>query len=767
MVSKYVYICIYGERMVVENIINGGKTVLNLTRELLADKENMKVGYPTTNYNLPIIYGLLGKKIENIEQLKELINSLEISEDATLDNALDTGVKTLICAEAIEAVKYAENEKPYDAPYVGFIPDEVIRDLGVPLVEGKIPAILVVIGKVGDKEKLKKLIEDIQKRNILGLFIGDIVKEMEESGIEYGLDKLLVPVGDTITSAVHAANLAVRVPLIYGGIEPGKTEKIIEYITNRVPAIVVAVGPVDDITLAAGAGCIKAGVPVITNNPVPEIKGALESSDIENIVDNALKMKGVEVKVAEFEIPVSVGPMNEGERVRGPDMQVELAGPKSYGCEIVLVKEEDVKDGVEVIGKDIDEMEEGSRTPFAIVVEVNGDGLEEDIEGVLERRVHEFLNYIEGIMHLNQRDQVWIRINKDSYNKGLRLKHVGEVVRALFKEHFPIIKNCNVKLITEPEMVKEIVEMARDRYKKRDAKARELSEEDVDVFYGCVMCQSFAPTHVCIITPDRTSLCGSISYFDARAAAKIDPEGPIFEVPKGNCIDEKLGIYEGANEVVFEKSGGAIEEFALHSAMVKPCTSCGCFEAIVFYIPEVNGFGVVHRHFKGETPYGIPFSAIAGQCSGGKQVEGFVGIAIEYMRSPKFLKGDGGWNKIVWLPEELKEKINDAIPEELRDKIATEKDVSNTEELAKFLKEKNHPIINEIEEENNIVEDEVKEEKTTHEGSSGESNISVPTMTLPAGFGGLPPNVKIVLKNVVIEAKELIITRENLEKPKK
>ncbi len=763
--------------MVVENIINGGKTVLNMTKDLLSKKENMKIGYPTTNYNLPIIYGLLGKKIENIEQLKELINSLEIVEEPTLDNALDAGVKTLLCAEAIEAVKYAENnnENPYDAPYVGFIPDEVLRDLGVPLVEGKIPAILVVIGKVGDTEKLKKLIEDIQKRNILGLFIGDIVKEMEEAGIEFGLDKLLVPVGDGITSAIHAANLAIRAPLIYGGIEPGKTEEIIEYITNRVPAIVVALGPVDDITLAAGAGCIKAGVPVITNNPVPEIKGALESSDIDDIIENALKMKGIEVKVAEFDVPVSVGAMNEGERVRGPDMQVELAGPKSYGCEIVLVKDE-VNDGVEVIGKDIDEMEEGSRTPFAIVVEVNGKGLEEDIEGVLERRVHEFLNYIEGVMHLNQRDQVWIRINKDSYNKGLRLKHIGEIVKGLFKEHFPIIENCNVKLITEPEKVKEVIEMAQSRYKERDARARALSEEDVDIFYGCVMCQSFAPTHVCVITPDRTSLCGSISYFDARAAAKMDPEGPIFEVPKGECLDENLGIYEGVNKVAQEKSGGAVEEFALHSAMEKPCTSCGCFEAIVFYIPDVDGFGVVHRHFKGETPYGLPFSAIAGQCSGGKQVEGFVGIAIEYMRSPKFLQGDGGWNKIVWLPEELKEKINDVIPEELRDKIATEKDVSNTEELAKFLKEKNHPItkitsvgMDESETEETGTNTDGKLEKLENGAGDSKSEIKVPTVSLPSGFGGLPPNMKIVLKNVVIKAEELIITRDMLKtnaKPK-
>ncbi|EHP84376.1 acetyl-CoA decarbonylase/synthase complex subunit alpha/beta [Methanotorris formicicus] len=728
--------------MVVENIIEGAKKVLNLTKDALKDVENREVGYKGTNYNLPLIYGLLGKKIKDINELRELINSLEIKDDKTLENALDAGVVTLLCAEALEALKYATEETPYKEPYVGFIPDETLRGLGVPLVEGKIPAILVVIGKVGDEEKLRKLIDDIRKRNILALFVGEIVKEMDEAGIEYGLDKLLVPLGDGITSAVHAANLAIRAPLIFGGIEPGKAEEIIDYITNRVPGVVVALGDVDDITLAAGAGCIKAGVPVITNNPVPVIEGALESSDIENIVENALKMKGVEVKVAEFDIPVSVGPMNEGERVRGPDMQVELAGPKSYGCELVVVKD-DVEDGIEVIGKELDEIDEGSRNPFAIVVEVNGKGLEKDIEGVLERRVHEFLNYIEGVMHLNQRDQVWVRINKNSFNKGLRLKHIAEVVKALFKEHFPIIEKCKVKIITDEEKVKEILEEARKIYADRDARARELSEEDVDVFYGCVMCQSFAPTHVCIITPDRPSLCGSISYFDARAAAKIDPEGPIFEVPKGELLDEKLGIYSGVNEVVESRSQGSVKEVAMHSALTSPCTSCGCFEAIAFYIPEVDGFGVVDRNFKGETPFGLPFSSLAGQCSGGKQVPGFVGIAIEYMRSPKFLQGDGGWQRVVWLPKELKEKVKDAIPEDLYDKIATEEDVSNTEELAKFLEEKGHPVMKKVEE---TEEEKIEESKEVKEEEKGiEIGETILDIAKERGIQIIMKNVKIVI----------------------
>jgi len=738
--------------MLIESIISGSKKVLETTKDILKDKEdNIKVGYPGTNYNLPIIYGLLGRKIESVKDLKELINSLEIKEEPTLENALEDGVITLICAEAIESLKYALEKEPYKPPYTGFIPDEVLRDLGVPLVEGKIPAILVVVGKVGDREKLKKLIEDIQKRNILGLFIGEIVEEMISLGIEFGLDKLLVPVGKDITSAIHAANLAIRAPLIYGGIEPGKSEEIVEYIKNRVPAIVVALGPLDDIALAVGGGCIKAGVPVITDNEVPEIKGTLESSDIENIVENALKMKGIEVKVAEYDVPVSVGPMNEGERIRKPDMYVELAGPKSYGCELVLIKK-DGEDGVEIVGEDIDSVEEGSTMPFAIVVEVAGEGLEEDIAGVLERRIHEFFNYIEGVMHLNQRDNVWIRISKDAFNKGLRLKHIGEVIRVLFKEHFPIIEKCHVKIITDPEKVKETVEMARGIYKKRDERARSLSEEDVDVFYGCIMCQSFAPTHVCIITPDRPSLCGSINYFDARAAAKMDPEGPIFAVEKGRCLDENLGIYEGVNNTVQNTSGGAIEEFALHSALVKPCTSCGCFEAIVFYIPEVDGFGVVHRHFKGETPYGMKFSAIAGQCSGGKQVEGFVGIAIEYMRSPKFLQGDGGWNKIVWLPAELKERVIDAIPEDLRDKIATEKDVSSIEELQKFLTERGHPVVKGKEKED-TSDDVVEERETTTE----EPIAPTPCGITVSPISLIPPNTKVVLKGIVLKAKEIVI----------
>ena len=161
---------------------------------------------------------------------------------------------------------------------------------------------------------------------------------------------------------------------------------------------------------------------------------------------------------------------------------------------------------------------------------------------------------------------------------------------------------------------------------------------------------------------------------------------------------------------------------------------------------------------------GIPFSTFAGQCSGGKQLPGFVGISIAYMKSPKFLQGDGGWERVVWLPKELKERVKDAIPPELYDKIATEEDVKTTDELIKFLKERGHPCAERIGAE--VVEEAVEEEEVEEEIEEVEG-IEVPTMTLPGTVAGLPPGIKIVLYNAVIKAEKIVIMKEEPEKKKK
>ena len=306
---------------------------------------------------------------------------------------------------------------------------------------------------------------------------------------------------------------------------------------------------------------------------------------------------------------------------------------------------------------------------------------------------------------------------------------------------------------TDPKLIEKPYEMAMQVYEKRDERARGLHDEDVDMFYGCVLCQSFAPTHACCITPDRTSLCGSINWFDARAAAKVDPKGPIFEVPPGECVNELAGEYTGVNEMIKKRSLGEIERIYLYSGMEFPHTSCGCFEAIDFYIPEVNGHGIVDRSFDSVAINGLPFSAMANQTGGGKQMPGFNGISIQYIMSPKFQQYDGGIQMVVWMNSAVKDRVAEFLPQDLVPKIATEKEVQDLNALKEWLKEVDHPVVKTWE----AMEMAEEEEEEEYEEEGAMIPMGTQAFTIP-GAGGVG-GFKIILKNCKIHAESIIIKK--------
>ncbi|MCW4026757.1 MAG: CO dehydrogenase/CO-methylating acetyl-CoA synthase complex subunit beta [Candidatus Bathyarchaeota archaeon] len=458
------------------------------------------------------------------------------------------------------------------------------------------------------------------------------------------------------------------------------------------------------------------------------------------------------------DVPVEVGIIYEGERIRWPDAYAEFGGPRvGEKFELVKVRSMDeVEDGkITVMGPDLEEIEKKSY-PFGICIEVAGEDVEEELEGVIERRIHEYCNFVEGLMHLNQRYDIWLRLSKRSFDKGLNsFTHVGKVLQRLFKSELPFIEKIQITFMTDPDEVKEKFKEAMETYESRDAKARGLKDEDVNAFYGCTLCQSFAPTHVCVITPQRYSNCGAISWFDGRAAARVDPKGPVYRIEKGECIDPAKGEFTGVNETVKMKSGGEITQVWLYTAFGYPHTSCGCFEGVAFYIPEVDGIGIVHRGFQEATPNGLPFSTLADSTAGGRQVDGFHGVSIEYLRSPKLLQADGGWDRIVWLPASVKERVKDFVPRELVDTIPTEEDVTSIEQLKTFLEEKGHPVV-----------EKWKAVEVAAEKVAEEERLEAPAESLPVTLPAMPISglaaggFKITLKNVKIHAEKVIIRKK-------
>jgi acetyl-CoA synthase len=328
--------------------------------------------------------------------------------------------------------------------------------------------------------------------------------------------------------------------------------------------------------------------------------------------------------------------------------------------------------------------------------------MQSDFEPILERQFHHLINYIQGIMHIGQRNIMWIRVGKAAVEKGFSFQHIGKVLHGKLHQEFgAILDKVQVKIYTELPKVEEVQQLAKSVYDERDRRLGDMTDETEDIFYSCTLCQSFAPSHVCVITPERVGMCGAYNWLDGKASFQINPTGPNQPIEKGECLDPELGVFTGINDFVKQASRGAVPEVCCYSLMNNPMTACGCFEAIAAMLPQCNGIMIVNRDSMGMTPSGMKFTTLAGMAGGGAQTPGFMGVSKHYITSRKFMMAEGGLKRLVWLPKALKEEIRDKLIDrckeegmpELYDMIATEENGTTEEEVLKFLKEKGHPAL--------------------------------------------------------------------------
>ena len=702
--------------MLIDRIFNGNDAVYGLTCQAVEEAiaqhgADKAVEFPHTAYCLPCYYAVTGVKVKTLGEMKEALGVIKslMTREHQLDDALMSGVATALCAEFIEVLKYLDGAEPYSEPYYGHLPDSIIRELGVPLVTGDIPGVAVIIGSAPTAQEGVDLVKSYQAQGILVTLVGGIIDQAQELGLKMGYNVRIVPLGKDITSVIHVVSVALRAALIFGNVTPGDAAALIKYTSERVPAFVNAFKPIDDVILAAGAGAIKLGFPVISNEDenITEVPGALIACP--NVADFnkvSLEARNIKIKITNIDIPVAFASAFEGEIIRRKDMQVEFDGSRVDCAELVQTRSMDeVEDHkITVVGPDVDEMELGSKNPIAYVVEVAGKRMQPDFEPVIERKFHNYINCIEGVYHTGQRDMQRIRIGKEAYNAGFRIRHTGEVLYTQVKNEFEaVVDKCQVTVYTDPaECTRIRHEVAIPVFDKRDARLENLTDETVDVYYSCILCQAFSPSHVCVVTPERLGLCGAVSWLDAKATNELDPNGPCQIITKERPIDENLGSYEDVDEAVQKFSQGALEHVTLYSIMQDPMTSCGCFECICGIEPFSNGVVIANREYAGMTPLGMTFSEMASMTGGGVQTPGFMGHGKHFISSKKFMKAEGGIERIVWMPKELKETVAERLNKTAKelygidnftDMIGDETNTTDPEELVAFLTEHNHPAL--------------------------------------------------------------------------
>jgi acetyl-CoA synthase len=735
---------------------------LMLQKALTEKGQETPVAFPNTAYYLPLINGMTGIEVETLGQLeavmqhaKQLLHPIPSKNKWTpyLGETLDSGMATLIAAETIEAIRFVYGLQPEPMPGFslaggtaftspdnggdgngadghlnGPIDDIQLRTWGIQLVDGRMPGFAAIVGAAKSNEVAVKIVRELQRRNILTFLSGNvngrsIIHQLAEEGVELGYDTYTVPFGTDTLSAIYALGFAVRSALTFGGLKGGMARDILLYNKNRVFAFVLALGEVDDLKYAAAAGAINFGFPVIADTVIPEILPTgvttyehvvsmpfheIEAKDdlerAERMVQKCIEIRGVKVKVADVPVPVPYGSAFEGEVVRKADMRIEFGGKHSRCFEYLqMVPLEDVVDGkVEVIGPSFEDIPEQGSMDVGIVVKVAGRQMQEDFEPVLERQIHYFINGASGIQHIGQRDIAWIRVSLAAADKGFDLEHFGKILHARYHSDFgAIVDKVEVAIYTEPEQMQSWLEIARESYDFRNKRLADLTDDSVEDFYSCTLCQSFAPNHVCVISPERLGLCGAYNWLDCKASFSINPTGPNQPIKLGKLVDFEKGYWTGTNDYAKVGSHGVVEEVAMYSIMENPMTACGCFECIVMLIPESNGVMVVSREDTSMTPAGMTFSTLAGIAGGGLQTPGVMGVGKFYLISPKFISSDGGFRRVVWMSSVLKETMADelrAVAEregdpDLINKIADERNATSVDELLAWMEENNHPAL--------------------------------------------------------------------------
>lgn len=726
-------------KIIAANVIAGAHKVHEKARtkyEKAVKKYGKKqeLAFPNTGYYLPVIYGILGFPVKTLGDAGLVLDRSEqlipppIREKhhlPYLGPVLDAGMASLFNYEIIEAIRYLEEpdfylpaEDPTDEKmWLGAADDIILRKRGVEFVDGTAPGFAAVVGSAPTKEIAAEIALELQKKNLYVFMAADyagtsFTQQLLDAGVQVGWPTRLVPFGPDISSAIFAVGFATRAALSFGGVQPGDFRNVLIYNKDRVFAFVLALGDVTDEWYAAAAGAINYGFPTIADTPIPQIlptgvctyEHVVSNIPHNEMVAKAIEVRGLKVTVTEVPVPVAYGPAFEGERIRGEDIYLEAGGGKTQAIELTLMKDmNEVEDGkIEVIGPDLKDIEPGSRLPLGILVEIAGRKMQTDFEPILERQIHHLINYAQGLMHIGQRDIAWVRIGKGAVEKGFGLSHLGSILHAKFHQDFgQVVDKVQVKIFTEDKKVKELLKKAKKTYDTRDARVQGMTDEDEAIFYSCTLCQSFAPSHVCVVTPERTGLCGAYNWLDCKASNEINPTGPNQPIEKGEVLDERLGQWAGVNTFVQQASRGKVQKYNAYSIMEDPMTSCGCFECIAAVLPVANGVMSVDRDYKGITPCGMKFTTLAGSAGGGNITPGFVGHSKLFLLSKKFVSAEGGIKRLVWLPKGLKDLLRDRLNargqelgiENLADMIADETVGVTEDEILPFLQEKGHPAL--------------------------------------------------------------------------
>jgi acetyl-CoA decarbonylase/synthase complex subunit beta len=627
-------------------------------------KASELIPFEGTVFDYPLLYGITGSKIPSESEIKRALSIINREEGGYF-------IDSLWLAELTESVTSDRDEY--------FMGDDQFRSFCVGLNEGANGWALLL----GDEEArlFKSLSEELKTRK-LRIFASGIAASKMES---YGSD--VKSLGYRETGLVYFAQMLMRYAIIYGRERVGESHEIAHAIEEYAPGVVFVLGSLTDLEKLLLQGMLSLGAPVVSIGTGHGLVGHVYVADsIPEMVNKAWNLPNIRARLVEPaspDVPVPTGSVFVREKLSENNIVRTLRG-SLFSFMVVKTSSEVLEDKI-LVHEPIE-----VSTGFSVLVELGNEAVDPPITLWIEGILRRIINFAKGVkVKFEGSGSLSFRITNEALEAGFTLNHLGNLVLTELRNEFPKIGPVHVSFITDQDEEAKLYPKVQAYIEERSRLIKETREEDLDYFYGCTRCRSFSLGHACTVTPDRPAQC-SKPWYQLKANAVLNP-GDVYDqctmVEVGECLDTVRGEYRGVNVSTEERTEGRVSRVFFHSIFGFPHTACSCFQNVVYYIPEVDGLAIMNRGFKGEAPGCMTWTKL-GNLLAGRQYERGAAIATAYLHSRKFLQADGGYERVVWMSDFLKNTAGNAIPKALRGSIATENDARTLDELKAFLKEK-------------------------------------------------------------------------------
>ena len=622
------------------------KAIEDITR-LLPERVHTFTG---SDYPLPVAQTFLGNQSVDLERIRRALR------DRADDDPKTVLAPVLIAAEQCEAASPDKEEY--------FLNDRTVQSLVFTGSKWRAGWALVL----GDR-KHEETVELLKAR--------DFMVFTDRPGIEG-----TTYVGNRDTSLIYFLQLMVRYGLVWGRISPGDDHQMGHFLEEDMPGFLAITEDLPPLKYLIALGLMKLGAPAIVPPSFPFPYGnRVVAETPDEIVEKGSRFPNLRqryfraevVQLPSFCNPAWVSEKFETASVVGGD-----------ACSFLCVRPvQEIRRKLTVVGQ-----RGGS---IGIVVEIADEGFTDDLALFVEGHALKALSYLKGV-RASRSDGPFSLALADGASPS-----DAQIADALYwgiRVRLPGLERIGVTLIYD-ETAREHEAAAVRAYTENRRRAVEgMTEANTETFCVCTECRPFSLGHTCIATPEREPMCATRTYASIKAAALYDSADVPWKrrnerdlpmravIHKGRLLDAARGEYEGCNEAYSRMTDGRLRRVFLHSLRDHPHTSCGCFQTLAFWIPEVAGIGIMLRGSRAVAPGGRTWASMANQ-AGGKQAPGITGLSIHYIRSPSFLRGDGGICNLVWVDSVLHGKICDLFPPGQR--VATEKDVADVESLRRFV----------------------------------------------------------------------------------